>query len=242
MAEKVEDKPFSSKFKKMFLTGILFLFPIGVTWWLLNFLIQKTQAYARPLVHRIIHNIVLEQSSRVPDWFITLISLVFVLFFVLLIGWLANFYIGKKALNLVDNLLLKLPFIRSIYGGTKQILDAFSLNRTEGSFKKVVMLEYPRTGSWVLGFITNENIATTAALFDRGLASVFIPSTPNPTTGFLLYLDPFELYVLDMDVEEAVKLIVSGGLVLPGVHKRGPIRLADQLGLKRREETVKLPG
>ena len=222
--------------KKVFFTGLFVLIPIGVTYWLLLFLIRKTQRVARPLVDNGVHIFTQGNSSVVPEWVITLISVFVVFVVILLIGWLANFYLGKKILSLVDSTMLKLPVVRNIYGGTKQIIDAFAMQRSPGSFKKVVMLEYPRKDCWALGFVTNQNVVRSKELFGREMAAVFLPSTPNPTTGFLLYLDPFDLYLVDLDVEEAVKLIVSAGLVVPPESKKLPWTLGEELGLKREKE------
>ena len=227
MTKPLGEKSLFHTVRKKFLTGLFFLFPIVVTVWFLNFLIGSTQKFARPFVVNAWKTATGMDISN--HWFVPLISVFLVVTVILLVGWLTSFYLGKKFLNLVDTLLLKLPFIRGIYGGTKQIIDAFSLQRDGGSFKKVVLLEYPRKGSWVLGFVTNENIQRAGQLFGRELAGVFVPSTPNPTTGFLLYMDPADLFVVDLEVEEAVKLIVSAGLVLPGNMKRQPIALSVQL-------------
>jgi len=213
--------------RKKFFTGLFFLFPIVVTVWLLNFLFGNTQRLARPFVVNALKTATgLDISNH---WFLPLISILLVVTVILIVGWLTSFYLGKKILNLVDMSLLKLPFIRSIYGGTKQIIDAFSMQRNGGSFKKVVLLEYPKEGSWVLGFVTNENLDRAKEIFGDTLAGVFVPSTPNPTTGFLLYLPPEKLWVLDLEVEEAVKLIVSAGLVLPTKFKTKPVPLSQVL-------------
>ena len=212
--------------KSVFFTGILILIPIGITWWLVDILVSNIEGYARPLVEGIVH--AFGFAGSVPHWLLTVVSLAVVFLFVLLIGWLASFYFGKQLLRQVDKILLRVPLVRTIYGGTKQITEAFQLQRTSGSFKKVVLLEYPRKDSWVLGFVTSEDHAGTANLFSRKLTAVFVPSTPNPTTGFLLYLDPSELYLVDLDVEEAVKLIVSAGMVMPRHLKKAPISMGDQ--------------
>jgi len=209
--------------KSVLFTGILFLVPIGITWWLVDILVTNIEGYARPLVEQTVHAFGFE--GNVPHWLLTIISLTVVFLFVLLIGWLASFYFGKQLLRLVDKLLLRVPLVRTIYGGTKQITEAFSLQRSSGSFKKVVLLEYPRKGCWVLGFITSEDYQRIENLFDRNLTAVFVPSTPNPTTGFLLYLEPSELYLIDLGVEEAVKLIVSAGMVMPQKQKNAPISM-----------------
>lgn len=227
MAEDSTFKKLFFSLRKKFFTGLFFLFPIVVTAWFLNFLFGNTQRLARPFVVKAWRTTLGIDISN--HWFLPLISILLVVSVILLVGWLTSFYLGKKFLSLVDMALLKLPFIRSIYGGTKQIIDAFSLQRNGGSFKKVVLLEYPRKGSWVLGFVTNENLKKAEDIFNKPLVGVFVPSTPNPTTGFLLYLAPEDLLVLDLEVEEAVKLIVSAGLVLPSELKKKPLTLDQHL-------------
>ncbi|CAM2009144.1 DUF502 domain-containing protein [Acanthopleuribacter pedis] len=210
--------------RNFFFTGLLFLFPIGVTYWVLSLLISKTQSYARPIVEELFN---VFTTAQVPDLVVTLISLFLVLLFVLSVGWLTSFYLGKKVLDIIDRLMLRLPVVRSVYGGTKQIIEALSFQRTSGSFKKVVMLQYPKEHVWAIGFITNENLEGAMRLFNKPMVSVFMPSTPNPTTGFLLYYDPRDLYVLDLSVEDAVKLIVSAGLVIPPGIERKPYPISD---------------
>ncbi|MDJ0840905.1 MAG: DUF502 domain-containing protein [Acidobacteriota bacterium] len=215
--------------RKVFFTGIFFLIPIGITWWVLTVLVDKVQGYARPLVEMVVNRFAVDMVA--PDWLMTVVSLALVTIFVILIGWLANFYLGTKVLSLVDNIMLRLPVVRFIYGGTKQIIDAFSV-QAAGSFKRVVLLEYPRRNCWVLGFVTNEQVDHSRKLYNRDLIAVFVPSTPNPTTGFLLYLDPFDLYLVDLKVDEAVKLIVSAGMVVPPSGKNPPRTLGEDLGLE----------
>ncbi len=226
--------------RKMLITGILFLVPLAVTFWLLNFLVQKTNIYARPLVNSALHAILADEAIHVPEWILVIISLAVVIVFIILIGWLANFYIGKRMLSLVDSAMLRLPFIRSIYGGVKQIIEAFNFQGAAGgsSFKKVVMFEYPRKGCWALGFVTNENTERSRQLYGRELTAVFMPSTPNPTTGFLLYLNPFDLYLIDIKVEEAVKLIVSAGLVTPEITKLKQITLGESLRAEAEKQSA----
>ncbi len=222
--------------KKKMVTGLLILFPIGVTFWLLNLLVVKTQKLTRPLVEQAFNALDLDVSGAFRNGGVSLISFILVVLVVYFIGWLANFYLGKQLLKFVDNLMMRLPVVRNIYGGTKQIIEAFSVQRS-ASFKKVVLLEYPKKDCWVLGFVTNESLEASQKMFGHSLIAVFVPSTPNPTTGFLLYLNPFDLYLVDLDVEEAVKLIVSAGLVLPKTEKKGPVTMGEHLGLKRPEPT-----
>jgi len=226
--------------RRTFLTGIFFLIPIGITWWVLNVLVNSVQGLSRPLVEATVHALPISENIVIPDWVITLVSLGLVFLLVLLIGMLANVYLGKRLLSMIDSLLLRLPLIRIIYGGTKQIIEAFQLQRS-GAFKKVVQIEYPKKDSWVLGFVTNEHLEDSQKMFETQQVAVFVPSTPNPTTGFLLYLDPHDILVIDLEVEEAVKLIVSAGMVVPPSVKKSPITLAEKLGLPPRRTEIEQP-
>jgi len=213
------------RLRNLLVTGLLFMIPVGVSYWVLSFLVRKTQGWARPLVNKVVAFLFEANQIVVPEWLLTGISIILVVVIVASVGALANFYIGKKVLDLVDRLMLRVPIVRSVYGGTKQIIEAFSLQRSAGAFKTVVMLEYPRRDCWVLGFVTNEDLAPQKRLYGANLVAVFVPSTPNPTTGFLLYLDPEELFVIDIAVEDAVKLIVSAGIVLPKRQPNPPVTL-----------------
>lgn len=218
------------RFRNTLITGIIFLVPMALTFWVLDLVVRATRRIAGPYVTAVLQSI----FHQAPELLINLCSLLMVLILVLLIGWLTNFYLGKKFLGMVDSTMMRLPFVRSIYGGAKQIIEAFDMGKTGESFKKVILMEYPRRGCWALGFVTNEAIEKTRTIFGRQLIGVFMPSTPNPTTGFLLYLDPHDLYVLDIQVEDAVKLIVSGGLVTPETFaKKPPRNFGDLLDLER---------
>lgn len=227
-AEDGEKK--SHPLRRTFFTGIFFLVPMGITVWVLDLLLANTYNLAGPYVSQVLNFF----FDEVPIPLVKFCALLLVMAFVFAIGWLAQFYFGKKVLNLVDTLMMRLPFIRSIYGGTKQIIEAFSMQKSGSSFKKVVLLEYPRKGSWVLGFVTNESLEDSDSLYGKKMVGCFVPSTPNPTTGFLLYYDPFEMLLLDLEVDEAVKLIVSAGLVMPDelLKRKKPVTLGESLGLE----------
>lgn len=218
------------RFRNTLITGVIFLVPMALTFWVLDLLVRATRRIAGPYVTTALNHLI----HQAPEVLINLCSLLLVLILVLLIGWLTNFYLGKKFLGMVDSAMLRLPFVRSIYGGAKQIIEAFDIQKSGSSFKKVVLMEYPRRNCWALGFVTNEGLEKARMIFGRPLVAVFMPSTPNPTTGFLLYFDPHDLHVLDVQVEDAVKLIVSGGLVTPDVlTKKPPRNFGDLLDLER---------
>ena len=138
-----------------------------------------------------------------------LISLLLITF----IGWLSLSFIGKRFLKLFDNFLNKIPILRTIYSAFGQMLEIFT--KKEGNRKNVVLVEYPRKGSWAVGFATKENEGEIKNVVKKELMNVFVPTTPNPTSGFLLMFPKDEVIFLDMTFEQASKFIVSAGTSNP---------------------------
>lgn len=131
-----------------------------------------------------------------------------------LIGAIAAGFLGRWIIRLGEAILNRMPVVRSIYGATKQILETVISTQSD-AFREVVLVEYPRRGLWVIGFVTGATKAEVARLLPGANVNVFIPTTPNPTSGFLLFCPIKDIKYLDMSVEEAVKLVVSGGIVSP---------------------------
>jgi len=117
-------------------------------------------------------------------------------------------------LTMFDRLANRVPLVRSLYGGSKQILETIMASQSD-AFREVVLVEYPRRGIWAIGFVTGVTKGEVQALSKENLINVFVPTTPNPTSGFLLFFKRDDTLVLDMSVEEAVKMVVSGGIVTP---------------------------
>lgn len=131
-----------------------------------------------------------------------------------IIGALAAGFIGRWLINFGESLLNRMPVVRSIYGAIKQILETV-VSAQSDAFREVVLVEYPRKGLWVIGFVTGNTKGEVDRLIDHDMVNVFIPTTPNPTSGFLLFCPKKEVEFLEMEVEEAVKMVVSGGIVTP---------------------------
>ncbi|HPW58671.1 MAG TPA: DUF502 domain-containing protein, partial [Candidatus Rifleibacterium sp.] len=128
----------------------------------------------------------------------------------------AQNYFGKRLIASVDNSLEQIPGVRSLYNGIKQVADVIVRN-TRSEFKRVVMLEYPKEDSWVLGFVTGDFVLQAGSdRLDDDMISVFVPTTPNPTSGFLLIISKKKIIDTHMDIEDAMKIVISGGLVQPG--------------------------
>jgi len=130
-------------------------------------------------------------------------------------GLVATNVIGKKIIGLGERILVKIPIVRNLYQGVKQLIDAFSNSTNKDAFKRVVMLEYPRKGVYSVAFVTSESSGEVQARTNQTCLTVFIPTTPNPTSGFFLVVPADECITLDMSIEEAFKLIISGGILVP---------------------------
>jgi uncharacterized membrane protein len=126
-----------------------------------------------------------------------------------LIGWLSLSFIGRKLLEILNNILKRIPILRTIYSALSQMTETFT--KDESGRKNVVLIEYPRKGMWAVGFATKDNTGEIASKTKKNLVNVFVPTTPNPTSGFLLMFPKEELIYLDMSFEEASKFIVSAG-------------------------------
>jgi len=187
------------KFRNNFITGVVVLIPIGITIYLTLFLVNILSII---LPKELNPNYYLPYEIPGVEIFISIILITF-------IGWLSLSFIGKKMLEILNNILKKIPILRTIYSAIVQMTETFT--RGEGSKKNVVLVEYPRKGSWAVGFATKENTIGISDKIKQDLVNVFIPTTPNPTSGFLLMFPKEEVIYLDISFEQASKFIVSAG-------------------------------
>ena len=194
----------ASKLRNYFIAGVLVLIPIGVTVYLTLFFIK---IFAKILPQEINPNNYLPYS--IPGLEIVISILV-----ITLIGWLSLSFLGKKLVKLVNDIFKRIPFLRTVYSAIGQMTQSFSQSRRSKK-KSVVLVEYPRKGSWAVGFATQENTGEIATKTDKNLINVFVPTTPNPTSGFLLMFPKDEIIYLDMSFEDASKFIVSAGTSNP---------------------------
>ena len=192
-----------ARLRNYFFTGIIVLVPIGITLYLTKFLIEIS---SKLIPAGINPNSYLPYS--IPGLEI-LLSIVFITF----IGGLSFSFIGKKILQFVNDLFKRIPILRTIYSAIGQMTETFTPKRKNK--KSVVLIEYPRKGSWAVGFVTKENQGEISKKTNKDLVNVFVPTTPNPTSGFLLMFPKDEVIYLDMTFEEASKFIVSAGTSNP---------------------------
>ena len=200
MAKTLKKKrSFLARLRNYFITGIVVLVPIGITLYLTKFFISVS---SNLIPKEINPNSYLPFSIPGLEIFLSII-------FITVIGWLSLSFIGKKILQLINDLLKKIPVLRTIYSAIGQMTDSFA-NKKNGK-KSVVLVEYPRKGSWAIGFATKDNKGEISKKTNKKLVNVFVPTTPNPTSGFLLMFPKDEIIYLDMSFEEASKFIVSAG-------------------------------
>jgi uncharacterized membrane protein len=191
-----------------FLAGILITAPIGITFYFAWLIIGWVDSKVTPLLPPL-YNPENYLPFGVPGLGLLVIALVLTL-----IGWLTAGIMGRLWVRITENLLSRMPVIRSVYGAIKQIFETVLSNQSD-AFREVVLFEYPRRGAWAMGFITGKTEGEIQDSTEDEVVNVFLPTTPNPTSGYLLFLPKRELVVLSMTVEEGIKMVVSGGIVTP---------------------------
>ncbi|HEY9022445.1 DUF502 domain-containing protein [Seohaeicola sp. SP36] len=210
-----------SGLRSSFLTGIIVIAPIALTIWFIWSLMGFVDSVVLPLVPDRFN------PGNYFDINLRGLGVVIFLIFTVIVGWIAKGLIGRSLIRFGESLVHRMPVVRSIYSGVKQIAETV-FAESDRNFEKACLIEYPRKGIWAIGFISTEAKGELAQriLSDRGpLMSVFLPTTPNPTSGFLLYVPREDLIVLEMSVEDAAKLIISAGLVYP--NPKDPSRPAE---------------
>jgi len=201
---KKKKKSIALRLRNYFFTGVIVLIPIGFTLYLSKFLIN----FSTNLVP-----VGLNPNTYLP-YSIPGIEIFLTIVFITIVGSLSLSFLGKKFLQLVDDLFKRIPILRTIYSAIGQMTETFR-NQKSSSKKSVVLIEYPRKGSWAVGFATKENQGEIKNKTNKDLINVFVPTTPNPTSGFLLMFPKEDLIYLDMSFEEASKFIVSAGTSNP---------------------------
>jgi uncharacterized membrane protein len=196
---KGKKKSLTSILRNYFITGIVVLIPIGFTLYLTKLLIGVSS-------NIIPQNI--NPNNYLP-YAIPGIEILISIFFITIVGGLSLSFLGKRVLKFIDDLFKKIPFLRTIYSAILQMTESFSSK--DNNKKSVVLVEYPRKGVWAVGFATKENKGQMSKKTNKDLINVFVPTTPNPTSGFLLMFPVDEVIHLDMSFEEASKFIVSAG-------------------------------
>jgi uncharacterized membrane protein len=226
------------RLRNNFLAGFFVLLPFAVTIAVVQFILQKIGGgpsvllYKYVLVKYELLNAVPEQpdfdeyvqQNLVIGYTLKFISTIIVLVVIAVLGFFSRYFIGKFFVGLTDRIVSNVPLINTIYNTAKQIVQTFSTEK-RAVFQKVVLIEYPKSNSFAIGFLTGRAAGEIPTKADIGpLLNIFIPTTPNPTSGFLLMLPEKDVVLLDMTVGEAMKLIISGGAVIPEWNQDGDVK------------------
>ena len=211
-----------ARLRTSFLTGIVVIAPVALTLWLIWSVIGWFDGFVLPFVPDAyrpeqILNTIFGYDLKLN---IRGVGVVVFLVFATMVGWLAKGLIGRSFIRYAENLVNRMPVVRSFYSGIKQIAETVFAQQ-ERSFEKACMIEYPRKGIWAIGFISTTAKGEIAERnSSKGpMVSVFVPTTPNPTSGFLLFFRKADIVELDMSIEDAAKLVISAGLVYPPTKK-----------------------
>lgn len=194
--------------RERFVAGMLIALPIVATFIILDFLINLIDSRVVPLLPPAL------RPETYLDFAVPGFGLIILILFLTLLGAVATNFLGSYFVSLTDRVLTRIPVVRNVYSVFKQIRDVFQ-NNTAGQYKEVVMVQYPRANSWVIAFVAGAAKGEMRHRLGEDFIGVFVPTTPNPTSGFLIYVPSSEVVKLDMTVEEGAKVIFSGGLVIP---------------------------
>jgi len=203
MSKQQKKRGILTKIRNYFIAGVVVLIPIGITVYLTLFIIKVSS--------KIIPK-ELNPNHYLP-YNIPGVEIIIAIFLITLVGSISVSFIGRKLLSIFNNVLKKIPILRTIYSAITQMTQTFTKNDT--SKKNVVLVEYPRKGSWAVGFATRDNEGEISEKTNKQLVNVFIPTTPNPTSGFLIMFPKEEIVYLDMTFEEASRFVVSAGTSNP---------------------------
>ena len=222
-------RPFSG-LRNNFLAGLVVVVPVAITMWMIWTFVGWIDSWVLPFVPSAYHpDALINHFFGDSEWFkwvfgeeevhvnVRGVGVVLFLLFTVLVGWITKGLIGRSFLAWAERVVDRMPVVRSLYNGIKQIAETVFSTSTETKFDKACLVEYPRKGMWAIAFIstTAKGEIDTLVPRDEPIISVFLPTTPNPTSGFLLFVPRHSVLELDMSVEDAAKLVISAGLVYP---------------------------
>lgn len=210
--------PLGRRLKRILVTGLVILVPATITVHVVILLFRFMDGIFAPLVNRGLCLTIRGPDAGCSDFHIPGLGLIMTLLVVLLLGWLSSSVGGRKGIQFLEKVIGRIPVAKSVYGATKGVLEAISKDQGE-AFKRVVLVEYPKAGIYVLAFVTRGARWPTLHPNTADLLLVFVPTTPNPTSGFLLLVPREEAIDLPITVEEGIRMVISGGILLPDVEQ-----------------------
>lgn len=198
------------RLRNYFLTGLVVAAPIGITLYLTLAIIDTIDRNFKPLI----------PAAYNPENYLPIslpgLGIIVMIFLLTSLGFLAANFMGKALIRIGERILNRMPVVRSVYNTLKQIFETV-ISQDKNSFKEVVLVEYPRKGIWAIAFISGENKGEIQKKLEADVVNVFLPTTPNPTSGFLLFVPRQDVIILDMSPDEGAKYVISAGLVDPSV-------------------------
>ena len=230
-----------ARLRVYFFAGVLVTAPLGVTamlaWWFISY-VDSAIIPLLPEAYRpgAVTNELFGVQLTIPG-----AGLIFVVIMLTLIGWFTAGLLGRWVVGVGESLLNRMPIVRNLYGAIKQILETV-LKKQSDAFKQAVMIEYPRRGLWAVAFVTANTHGEMERKLNGEYVNVFLPTTPNPTSGFLLLVPKNEIVPLDMSVEDAVKMVISAGIVIPDDEQRSGAEEPLAGGMSRAELDEHLAG
>jgi len=221
------------RLRNYFFSGLLVVVPIGVTIWIVWGIFNLFDSWYSLLAEKYEFHVFLQKhvstDFNAPEFGVGFLLTVTLIIFV---GFLTQLYLGRKVLGLVDNVFLKIPGISNLYNGLKQVTETL-MGRRKGIFERVVLFEYPRKGLYSLAFVTGRDEGLIEPLTEKGMVYLFIATTPNPTSGIFLIVPEREVTPVDISVEDAMKMVISSGMVSP---RRNQEELLDAIPSPRDED------
>lgn len=213
-AKRKKALSFGGRLRAYFLAGILVTAPLAITIALANWMIGFVDSQIVPMIPMRYNPDVYLKEYLGYEIGIPGLGLIVLVVFITLVGAMTAGYLGRFIIKFSENMLNRMPIIRGVYGASKQILETVLKNQSN-AFRQAVLVEYPRRGLWAVAFITGRTEGEVQNLIADDLVNIFLPTTPNPTSGFLLFVPRQDMILLDMPVDEAIKMVISGGIVTP---------------------------
>jgi uncharacterized membrane protein len=205
-AEEITQRTVWARMRTAFFRGLVIFIPVAVTVWFVTVLFNMVDGIIAPL-QPVIEGWI---GTRIPG-----LGVVTFLIVVVVLGFVSRFILGTLLLSAMEKIFTSIPLVRSIYSATKDLLQAFSLGKKGKTFRRVLLVEYPRKGIFTVGFVTNEVTMEVTGRTPQKMLSIYVPNPPNPTSGVLIFVPESDARSLDISVEEGLKMVLSGGIVTP---------------------------
>ncbi|MBN1959669.1 MAG: DUF502 domain-containing protein [Deltaproteobacteria bacterium] len=206
--------------KRTFITGLFIILPILVTYWILAFIFGAVNGTVTPILTHFIEFVAPGQwlQHAFMEYFAPIVSFIIAVSVIYLVGLVGGNVLGRQIIRLLEALVLRIPMVRGIYSAVRQFFDTFSHNKAT-AYRGVVLVEFPRAGSWAMGLLTGSATKEISKHAQNNLVSVFIPTTPNPTGGYLIFIPESQVIRLSISVDDALKMIISCGVLTPANSK-----------------------